>query len=126
MFLLPGLVIGAYVTGVDLGDARKRAIRTYIRNHQHLGGAGGAGGDGGWGIHIEGPSTMFGTVMQYVALRLLGAAADDPACALGRGFIRAHGGAVETSSWAKFYLCVLGVYDWRGINSIPCEAWLLP
>ncbi|XP_034695780.1 lupeol synthase-like [Vitis riparia] len=30
--------------------------------------------DGGWGLHIEGPSTMFGTVLNYVTLRLLGEA----------------------------------------------------
>ncbi|KAF3787557.1 putative squalene--hopene cyclase [Nymphaea thermarum] len=28
--------------------------------------------DGGWGFHIEGPSTMFGTTLNYVTLRLLG------------------------------------------------------
>ncbi|RXH78499.1 hypothetical protein DVH24_002017 [Malus domestica] len=28
--------------------------------------------DGGWGLHIEGPSTMFGSVLTYVTLRLLG------------------------------------------------------
>ncbi|KAL0410335.1 UNVERIFIED_CONTAM: Lupeol synthase [Sesamum latifolium] len=28
--------------------------------------------DGGWGLHIEGHSTMFGSVLSYVALRLLG------------------------------------------------------
>lgn len=37
----------------------------YLRNHQQA--------DGGWGLHIEAPSTMFGTVMSYVAMRLLGA-----------------------------------------------------
>ena len=28
--------------------------------------------DGGWGLHIEGPSTMFSTMLSYVTLRLLG------------------------------------------------------
>ncbi|PPD70491.1 hypothetical protein GOBAR_DD32626 [Gossypium barbadense] len=32
--------------------------------------------DGGWGLHIEGPSTMFGTVLNYVSLRLLGEGAE--------------------------------------------------
>lgn len=27
--------------------------------------------DGGWGLHIESPSTMFGSVLTYVTLRLL-------------------------------------------------------
>ncbi|KAF3775946.1 hypothetical protein EJ110_NYTH49415 [Nymphaea thermarum] len=28
--------------------------------------------DGGWGFHIESPSTMFGTALNYVVLRLFG------------------------------------------------------
>ncbi|TYH75756.1 hypothetical protein ES332_D04G042000v1 [Gossypium tomentosum] len=32
--------------------------------------------DGGWGLHIEGPSTMFGTVLNYVSLKLLGECAE--------------------------------------------------
>jgi hypothetical protein len=35
--------------------------------------------DGGWGIHIEGISTVFGTALNYVVLRILGLAADHPA-----------------------------------------------
>ncbi len=33
--------------------------------------------DGGWGLHTEGPSTIFGTTMNYVALRLMGLHPDD-------------------------------------------------
>src|SRR6185295_8489165 len=29
-------------------------------------------------------------------------------------------------SWAKFVLCLLGLYDWRGIHPILPELWLLP
>jgi len=31
-----------------------------------------------------------------------------------------------TSSWAKFYLCLLGVMEWEGHNVVPPEMWLLP
>jgi squalene cyclase len=44
----------------------------------------------------------------------------------GREFMRKHGGALTCPSWAKFWLCVLGVHEWEGINSIPAEMWLLP
>ena len=37
-----------------------------------------------------------------------------------------HGGALYAPSWAKFWLAVLGVYNWDGINSIPAEMWYLP
>ena len=29
-------------------------------------------------------------------------------------------------SWGKFWLSVLGVYEWKGLNPIPPEFWLLP
>ena len=37
-----------------------------------------------------------------------------------------QGGALMTSSWAKFYLCLLGVMEWEGHNVVPPEMWLLP
>ena len=56
MFLLPGLVITAYVTKtldhLFPTEAKKEIIR-YLKNHQNE--------DGGFGLHIEGPSCMFGT-----------------------------------------------------------------
>ena len=69
---------------------------------------------------------MFGSVMCYVALRLLGAAPDEPAAVAGRAFIAQHGGALYTGSWAKFYLCLLGAMEWEGHHVIPAEMWLLP
>lgn len=69
--------------------------------------------DGGWGTHIECASTMFGTVLSYVSLRLLGVPSEDPACVKGVAFIRDNGGVVMAPSWAKFWLAVLGVYDWE-------------
>ena len=121
MFLMPGIVIVAYVTGTMdtlLPASHRRAMVCYLLNHQQT--------DGGWGTHIESPSTMFGTTLSYVTLRLLGVARDDGAMVRGRGFIHQYGGALYTSSWAKFWLSVLGVYSWDGVNSIPPEMWLLP
>jgi squalene cyclase len=62
---------------------------------------------------------MFGTTLNYVALRLMGVDADDPVCQQGRMFIQDQGGALMTSSWAKFSLCMLGCMDWDGHNSVP-------
>jgi hypothetical protein len=56
LFLMPGLVIACYVTGVldvVLTAEHKQEIIRYLRNHQNE--------DGGYGLHIEGHSTMFGT-----------------------------------------------------------------
>lgn len=120
-FLMPGMIIVWYVTGKSpliISNEQARAMSHYLRVHQQR--------DGGWGTHIESPSTMFGSVLCYVALRLLGARAEDDACVAARSFIRSNGGALYTSSWAKFGLSLLGVMDWRGTNPIPPELWLLP
>lgn len=64
--------------------------------------------DGGWGLHIEGPSTMFGTVLSYVTLRLLSEGANDGQGAMerGRDWILSHGGATQITSWGKMWLSV--------------------
>lgn len=40
--------------------------------------------------------------------------------------IHARGGAHWITSWGKFWLAVLGVYSWDGLNPMPPEMWLLP
>lgn len=85
--------------------------------------------DGGWGLHIESPSTMFGSALNYVALRLLGEDADGGegrAMTKARAWILGHGGATAITSWGKLWLSVLGVYEWSGNNPLPPEFWLLP
>jgi len=118
MFLMPGLIVTLYITKAPFPDWKKRAMVTYLKNHQQA--------DGGWGTHIECASTMFGTVLSYVALRLLGEGPKEPYMEAGLDFIKGYGGALYAPSWAKFWLAVLGVYDWDGINSIPAEMWYLP
>jgi squalene cyclase len=106
---MPGLIIVWYVMGrpsLVLNEQERSLMKHYMLVHQQT--------DGGWGTHVESPSTMFGTTLQYVALRLLGVAADDPAAVQGREFLHAEGGATYTASWCKFYLGLLGVMDWKG------------
>ncbi|KAL8139691.1 hypothetical protein V2J09_005712 [Rumex salicifolius] len=117
-------VLGLYVTkGLNTVlpyEHRKEIIR-YIYNHQNE--------DGGWGLHIEGNSTMFSTTLTYVALRLLGERIDEDqndAVSRGRKWILDRGGAVGIPSWGKFWLAVIGIYDWDGCNPVPPEFWLVP
>lgn len=48
--------------------------------------------------HTAGDSTMFGTVMNYVALRLLGVHCDEPVMVEIRGWIQKHGKHAMTLS----------------------------
>ncbi|KAG8385282.1 hypothetical protein BUALT_Bualt03G0025800 [Buddleja alternifolia] len=123
MFFTPPLIIALYISGaintVLTSEHKKEMIR-YIYNHQNE--------DGGWGFYIEGHSTMIGSALSYVALRLLGEGADDGngAVAKARKWILDHGGATGIPSWGKTYLSVLGVYNWDGCNPLPPEFWLFP
>ncbi|KAL8716522.1 MAG: hypothetical protein Q9225_006159, partial [Loekoesia sp. 1 TL-2023] len=119
MFLLPGLVITWYVTETPVPEHISIEIRRYLFARQHS-------VDGGWGLHIEGESSVFGTVMNYVVLRLLGASEEDERIIKARGMLHKLGGAVNGPHWAKFWLSVLGCMEWDTVNPVPPELWLLP
>ncbi|KZS94380.1 terpene synthase [Sistotremastrum niveocremeum HHB9708] len=119
MFLIPGLVIGSYVSEMDFREEERRELIRYLFNRAHK-------EDGGWGLHVEGPSTVFGTALNYVALRLLGVPAEHPVTSKARKTLHRLGGATGAPAWGKFWLSILNVYDWDGNNPVPPELWLLP
>ncbi|RHZ69532.1 hypothetical protein Glove_283g113 [Diversispora epigaea] len=119
LFLLPGIVLSMYITQIPIPESWRVEIIRYLFNRAHP-------VDGGWGLHIEHHSTVFGTTMNYVVLRILGVDADHPAMVKARSTLHKFGGAVGIPSWGKFWLSCLNVYDWEGINPVPPELWLLP
>ena len=116
MFLLPGLVITWYVTETPIPLHIATEIKRYLFTRQHP-------EDGGWGLHIEGESSVFGTAMNYVVCRLLGASEEDPRLVRARGKLYQLGGAVNGPHWAKFWLSVLGVMKWDAVNPVPPDLW---
>lgn len=118
LFLLPGLLIALYVTGTPLSEHRRRRMIAYLWHTQTA--------EGGWGLHIASPATVFGTALNYVALRLLGLPRSDERLRRARAWLLAQGGAEGVPSWGKFWLAVLGVYRWEGVQPVPPELWLLP
>lgn len=119
MFLIPGIVITWYVTKTPIPSHYATEIRNYLFARAHP-------EDGGWGLHIEGESSVFGTAMNYVVLRLIGVDAEDPVMVKARGTLHKLGGALNGPHWAKFWLAVLGVADWDLVNPVPPEIWLMP
>ncbi|KUL84980.1 hypothetical protein ZTR_07860 [Talaromyces verruculosus] len=119
MFLLPGVVITWYITNTPIPPEYAVEIKRYLFARQNP-------VDGGWGLHIEGHSSAFGTVMTYVILRILGASEEDPRMIKARGFAHKLGGALYAPHWAKVWLSLLGVMDWSCANPVPPELWLLP
>lgn len=118
MFLMPGLIIVSYITNTPFEEPVKQLMIQYMLNHQNE--------DGGWGLHIEGKSTMFGTVLQYISLRLLGIEKEESSAVKSRNWIKNNGGATGIPPWGKFYLSLLGVYEWKGNDSLLPELWILP
>jgi squalene-hopene/tetraprenyl-beta-curcumene cyclase len=82
--------------------------------------------DGGWPIWFDGPSDLSATVEAYYALRLSGAAPDDPALVQARDLVRARGGANRARFFTKLWLAVQGRYPWSALPVIPPELILLP
>jgi squalene/oxidosqualene cyclase-like protein len=118
LFLIPGMVITLHLVGKALAPEVNWAIRAYLFNQQH--------DDGGWGLHIENHSTMFGTVLNYVSLRLMGTPREDPRCVRARDWIKANGGAELVPSWGKVWLAVAGIYKYDGVNPVNPDLWILP
>lgn len=118
MFLMPGMIIAHYITRRPFAPAQIVEMIRYLRNTQN--------GDGGWGLHTEAPSGIFGSVLSYVSLRILGLPASDPACLRGLAFMTRNGGVLGAPDWAKFWLSTIGVYDYRGLRALTPELWIMP
>ena len=82
--------------------------------------------EGVWGLHEKSEPYLFVTTLVYVAARILGVEKDDPLLVSSGQFIRDQGGVVAIPTWGKFWLAMLNLYDWRGVNPVLPEAWLLP
>ena len=92
----------------------ERFLRSQQRDH------------GGWELYYGDGGELSTTVEAYLALKLLGAAIDDPALIAAKAFILARGGVAKARVFTKFHLALIGCYPWRGLPSIPPWLMLLP
>ena len=111
-------VIMSHITGAPISDQRRRRLLLQFERTQLS--------DGTWGLHELSPPYLFTTALVYVAARLLGVDAGDPLLERARAFMDAQGGVVTIPSWGKFWLALLGLYDWDGVNPVLPEIWQLP
>lgn len=93
-------------------------IEQYLRQEQR--------DHGGWELFYGDGGELSTTVEAYMALRLLGVSAKDPALQRAKAFILAHGGISKTRIFTKLHLALIGCYNWRGIPSLPPWLMLLP
>ncbi len=118
LFLIP-YYVGTYaILGEPMPPAMREGFIRYLTSQQH--------DDGGWGLDIESKSYVVSSVTNYVAMRLMGVAADDERLVRARRWFLPHGGGLAASSWGKFLLTILGLYEYDGLNPLLPELWLLP
>ncbi|KAI0533933.1 squalene-hopene-cyclase [Xylaria digitata] len=118
MFITSGIVFACYIVGIPLPRPVRQEMCRYLVNTCNP--------DGGWGIYLSGPSTVFGTSINYVMLRLLGLGPAHPSCKKARDLLTSMGGPVGIPTWGRFWLCVMNLYNWDGIVPLPSEILLTP
>ena len=106
-----------HIIGRPLEPTRRRLV---LRSFEHTRLEGGT-----WGMHEHSRPHLFVTTLVYVAARLLGTEREDPLLVPARQFLHAEG-VLAIPSWGKFWLALLNLYDWRGVNAVLPELWSLP
>jgi squalene/oxidosqualene cyclase-like protein len=107
-----------YLVNAAINVPAARGLRRYLLSRQNA--------DGSFGLHIEGEGTVFVTALAYAALRMLGVGEHDAAAGRALEWIHAHGGPTAAAPWGKFMMALLGLYEWKGLNPVLPELWLLP
>ncbi len=118
VFLLPMYVGACYITGEPLDEGDRAGIIKYFFAIQN--------GDGSIGLHPEDRGMIFTSALSYVALRILGIDKNDERLARLRGWILGNGTALGSASWGKFFLALLNLCPFEGLNPLLPELWLLP
>ncbi len=106
-----------YILGKKLDPERRLLVlRQFARTRLE---------DGTWGLHEHSESYLFVTALVYVAARLLEVDRDDALIERAGSFLRVEG-VVNIPSWGKFWLALLNLYQWEGLNPVLPELWALP
>jgi squalene-hopene/tetraprenyl-beta-curcumene cyclase len=81
---------------------------------------------GGWELAYGDGGELSVSIEAYLALRLLGVRADDPALVSARAFILARGGITRSRIFTKLHLALVGAYEWAGLPALPPWLMVLP
>ncbi|OHD66176.1 MAG: hypothetical protein A2176_08010 [Spirochaetes bacterium RBG_13_51_14] len=117
MFLLPMYIGACYITGKETDPREREGFIRYFRNVQN--------NDGSIGLHAEDSGCMFTTVLGYAALRFLGVGRNEPELRNMRTWILSNGTALGSASWGKFFMSLLNLYPYEGLNPLLPELWII-
>jgi len=117
--LLPAqYVLGFTLMGQELSEEDRNRVLQQFRVTQLP--------DGCWGLHEHDDANLFVTSLVYVAARILGVGADDTLLTGARRLFAEGEGVVAIPSWGKFWLALMNLYSWDGVNPVLPEIWTLP
>ena len=80
----------------------------------------------GWVQYPGGTIEVSGSVKAYLALKFAGYPTDSPEMSEARELILRAGGVDACNSFTKFYLAMVGQYDWRDCPAVPPELFMAP
>ncbi|KAK4151734.1 squalene cyclase [Chaetomidium leptoderma] len=109
---IPGL-------NLDNNGGEAAALRRWLLGDQNK-------SEGSWGLAPGLPGNLSTTVEAYLALRLLGTPASDPALRRARDFVLAEGGIARVRFFTRFFLATFGLFPWSAIPQMPAELILMP
>jgi 2,3-oxidosqualene cyclase len=117
--ILAQYVIMCRIIGHEIDASQRDGMIMHLRNTRRA--------DGGWGLHPESNSYVYVTTLVYVALRILGQAADAPLTEAARRWLQSQpDGVLAIPTWGKFWLALAGLYKFEGMNPFLPELFLLP
>lgn len=103
--------------GLDLSVDRNALCRWLILDQKP---------DGSWGLAPDYPGDVSTSTEAYLALKILGVAADAAHMVRARNFILAVGGVANVRVFTRFYLAAFGLLPWASVPEMPAELILLP
>ncbi len=81
---------------------------------------------GGWELYYGDGGDLSTSIEAYMALKILGMPATDPAMQRAKAFILGKGGISKSRIFTKIHLALIGCFSWRGVPSLPPWVMLLP
>src|SRR5580700_1392849 len=110
-------VLACHMMGRAIEPARRRRILLHFERTRLSSGT--------WGLSEWSEPSLFVTVLVYVAARVLGVEREDPLLERALAFIRRED-AGKIPSWGKFWLAIMNLYAWEGVNPVSPEIWGMP